>query len=56
MEKILDSRVKKSTRNNTYKEHLVKWKDTPKDEATWISESDFKKHGSSKEFLSTQVP
>ena len=54
-ERILDSRVKKSTRNKVYKENLIKWKDTPKTKATWIVESDFKKYGISLEFLSPQV-
>ena len=56
MERILDSRVKKSTRNKVYQEHLVKWLDTLEAKATWIVESDFKKHGISKEFLSLAVP
>ena len=52
VEKILDSRVKKSTRNKVYKENLVKLKDTPKVEETWVAKSYFKKHGISKELLS----
>ena len=38
-EKILDSRVMKSTRNKIYKEHFVKWMD--KGWATWISKGYF---------------
>ena len=49
---ILNSRVKKSTRNKVYKENLIKWKDTPKAGSTWIAKSDSKKQGISMEFLS----
>ena len=56
MERILDSIVEKSTRNKVYKEHLVKWLDTLEAKATWVAESDFKKHGISREFLSPAVP
>ena len=56
VEKILDSRVKKSTRKKVYKEHLVIWMDLHEAEANWIAKSDFKKIGISNEFLSPTVP
>lgn len=43
-ERILDSRVKKRTRNKTYMEHLVKWENPPESKANWIAEGDFKNH------------
>ena len=45
VEKVLDSRVKKSTRHKVYMEHLIKWKGKPTSEATWVAEADFKKLG-----------
>ena len=45
VEKLLDSRVKKTTRHKVYMEHLIKWKEKPVSEATWVAETDFKKVG-----------
>ena len=45
VEKVLDSRLKKSTRHKVYMEHLIKWKGKPTSEATWVAEADFKKLG-----------
>lgn len=42
-ERILESRVKKSTRHKEYMEHLIKWKEKPESEATWVDEAHFKK-------------
>lgn len=56
VKKILDSKVKKSTRNKVYKEHLVKWKDKLEAEAIWVAESDFKKVGNNKELINPKVP
>ena len=52
VDKIPDSRVKKSIRKKDYNEKFIKWKDIPKVKETWIVESDFKKHGINKKFLS----
>ena len=48
--------MKESTKNKVYKEHSVKWMDLPEVGATWVVESDFKKLGINKEFLSPVVP
>ena len=39
VEQILDQRVGKSTREKDYYEYLVKWKNRPVENATWISQS-----------------
>ena len=39
VEKVLDQRVGKSTRRKYYYEYLVKWKQRPVKDATWISQS-----------------
>ena len=38
VEQILDQRVGKSTRGKDYYEYLVKWKNRPVEDATWISQ------------------
>ena len=40
VEQILDQRVGKSTRGKDYYEYLVKWKNRPIEDATWISQSE----------------
>ena len=40
VEQILDQRVGKSTRGKYYYEYLVKWKNRPSVDATWISQSE----------------
>lgn len=55
-EKVLDSRVKKKTRHGIYMEHLVKWKNQPESEATWVAEHEFKKRGISQDLLNTDPP
>ena len=39
VEKVLDQRVSKSTRGKDYYEYLVKWKNRPLEDASWISQS-----------------
>ena len=38
VEQILDQRVGKSTRGKEYYEYLVKWKNRPIEDASWISQ------------------
>ena len=38
VEQILDQRVSKSTRGKDYYEYLVKWKNRPLEDASWISQ------------------
>jgi hypothetical protein len=45
IEKILDQRIAKETRIFFYYEYLVKWKDHPTEDASWITETDIHKHG-----------
>ena len=40
VEQILDQRVGKSTRGKDYYEYLVKWNNSPVEDATWISQSE----------------
>lgn len=53
VEKLLDSRVKKTTRQKVYMEHLIKWKEKPVSEATWVAETDLKKVGIPLDLLQT---
>ena len=36
-EKILDTRLTKNTRGREYLNYLVKWKEHPEEDATWMS-------------------
>jgi hypothetical protein len=45
MEKTLDQRIGKKTRRKTYFEYLVKWKDHPVEDASWVVEPDIQRHG-----------
>jgi hypothetical protein len=56
VEKVLDSRVKKTTRHKVYMEHLIKWKEKPISEATWVAETEFKKVGIPLDLLQTDPP
>lgn len=40
VEKVLDQRVGKSTRRKDYYKYLVKWKNRPVEDVTWISQSE----------------
>jgi hypothetical protein len=44
IENILDQRIAKKTRRKFYYEYLVKWKDHPAEDASWITEVDIQKH------------
>ena len=45
MEKILEQRVGKKTRRKMYPEYLVKWKDHPVEDSSWVTEPNILKHG-----------
>jgi hypothetical protein len=45
IEKILDQRISRKTKRKIYYEYLVKWKDHPTEDASWITEDDIQKHG-----------
>ena len=50
-EKILDKRVFRRTRGREYFQYLIKWKDKPKEDATWMTEGMLQKIGRSVEEL-----
>ena len=54
IECILDMRVSKQNRSGTYYSYLVKWKDTPTEDATWMSQEDIKKVGYKLDAIPTQ--
>jgi hypothetical protein len=51
MEKILDTRVLKKTRRHEYYEYLIKWKNQPVEDATWMTEAVIQENGSTVEEL-----
>jgi hypothetical protein len=52
MEKIIDQRIGKKTRRKTYFEYLVKWKNNPTEDASWVIEPDIQKNGNTlREFM-----
>ncbi|XP_059071349.1 uncharacterized protein LOC131865742 [Cryptomeria japonica] len=54
LECILDSKGIKQTMKGVYKDYLVKWKGLPESGATWMSESDILKHGTTINRFATQ--
>ena len=50
-EKILDKRVFRKTRGQEYFQYLIKWKDKPEEDATWMTEGMLQKIGRSMEEL-----
>jgi hypothetical protein len=45
MEKIIEQRDGKKTKRKTYPKYLVKWKDHPMEDASWVIEPDILNHG-----------
>jgi len=37
MERIIDQRIAKKTRRKVYFEYLVKWKDHPEEDSSWMA-------------------
>ena len=46
-EHILDTRVTKKNTRKEYLEYLVKWKDRPMEDSTWMDETALQKSGHS---------
>jgi hypothetical protein len=51
IEKILDTILLKKNRGHDYYEYLVKWKDHPIEDATWVTVALIQKSGSTIEEL-----
>jgi hypothetical protein len=45
MDKILEQRVGRKTRRKMYPKYLVKWKDHPVEDSSWVTKPDILKHG-----------
>jgi hypothetical protein len=56
IEKILDQRIVKNTKRKIYYEYLVKWKDHPAEDASWVIEYDIQKHGNSVQEIMDRIP
>jgi hypothetical protein len=56
IEKILDQRIAKKTKRKIYYEYLVKWKDHPTEDVSWITEFDIQKHGKTVQELMDRSP
>ena len=56
MEKIIEHRDGRRTRRKTYPEYLVKWKDNPMEDASWVTEHDILKHGRKVQELMDRSP
>jgi hypothetical protein len=56
MEKILKQRVGRKTRRKMYPEYLVKWKDHPVEDSSWVTEPDILKHGKTVRELMDRSP
>jgi hypothetical protein len=56
MEKIIEQRDGKKTRRKTYPEYLVKWKDHPVEDSSWVTELDILKHEKKMQELMEKIP
>ena len=56
MERILDKRVSKKTRQKKYFEYLVKWKDHLFEDVSWENEAEIMKHGQTVQDLMDRIP
>ena len=54
--KILDKRLFKRTRGQDYFQYLIKWKDKPEEDATWMTEGMLQKISRSVEELMDRSP
>ena len=55
-EKILDKRVQKKSRGKEYFEYLVKWKNRPVEDSTWLTATMLQKSGTCVEELMDRSP
>jgi hypothetical protein len=44
VEAVLDKRVTKKTRGQTYYQYLIKWKGQPIEDASWMTTTELKKY------------
>ena len=55
-EKVLDKRPFRKTRGQEYYQYLIKWKDKPEEDATWMTEDMLERMGRSVEELMDRSP
>ena len=55
-ERILDKRISKKTRGKEYYEYLIKWKDHPIEDSTWMTTTMLQKSGVTVEDLMDRSP
>jgi hypothetical protein len=56
MERIIEERDGKKTKRKTYLKYLVKWKDHPMEDASWVTKPDILKHGNTVQELMDKSP
>ena len=56
LEIILDKRMRKNTRGKEYYEYLIKWKDHPMEDSTWMTTTMLQKSGVTVEDLMGRSP
>jgi hypothetical protein len=56
MEKILEQRIGRKTRRKIHLEYLVKWKDHPMKDSSWVTEHDILKHGKIVREIMDRIP
>jgi hypothetical protein len=56
IEKIIEQRAGKKTRRKTYPEYLMKWKNHPVEDSSWVIEPDIVYHGKTMQELMDKSP
>jgi hypothetical protein len=56
MKKILEQRIGRKTRRKMYPEYLVKWKDHPMEDSSWVTEPGILNHGKTVRELMDRSP
>ena len=54
VEAILDQRISKKTRGQTYFQYLVMWKEQPMEDSSWMTTTELQKYGINRESLKNQ--